>query len=323
MVDQGVIRRKLAAQVVPAVMGGADKAWPLALARAARDAMALRLEVTQFSIQRRSLTEILELPPERALIAVLEGPGEALGVLVVAPAVLSGLIEAQTMGKVTANPAPPRKPTRTDAAMIVGVFDLALLGLESALVAEDDLIWAGGFRYASFLDDPRPLGLLLEDVTYRVLHAEVSLGDGMKAGSVVLALPAAGRGRRPARPGVAASEAGAGLVFAAALGEQVMTANCQLEAVLYRMTIPLSAVIRLKTDDVVPLPMAALDQIGLEGLGGRRLAAGKLGQNRGMRAVRLTPQASSNAVPDSAPPVRVQATAPIISEGAPLMTGTG
>jgi flagellar motor switch protein FliM len=45
------------------------------------------------------------------------------------------------------------------------------------------------------------------------------------------------------------------------------------------------------------LSSAALDRIVLEGLDGRPLATGRLGQNRGMRAVRLAPQAMAEEVP--------------------------
>jgi flagellar motor switch protein FliM len=106
----------------------------------------------------------------------------------------------QTMGRISPQPPVPRKPTRTDAAMVAGFVDSALQDLELSLASDADLIWAGGFRYASYLDDPRPLGLLLEDVPYRVLAAEVSLSRGAKAGQVLLALPAEGRGKRPSAP---------------------------------------------------------------------------------------------------------------------------
>ena len=43
-----------------------------------------------------------------------------------------------------------------------------------------------------------------------------------------------------------------------------------------------------------------LDRIGFEGVDGRRIAEGRLGQNRGMRAVRLGPAAG--AEPQEAPP---------------------
>jgi len=326
-VKQGVLRRIVAASAVEPPCDGVDKAWPLALARAARDGLALQLEVAQITVQRLSLTELLELPPELALIAVLEGPGDGLGVIMLAPPVLAGLIEAQTTGKVTTGALAARKPTRTDGAMVAEFLDRALEGLETALLAADDLIWAGGFRYASFMDDPRPLGLLLDDVPYRLVQAEVSLGGGAKSGLVLLAMPADGRGRRPQKAGQVAPEAAEALVFAAALGAQVLASTCALDAVLYRMTIPLSAVMGLKSGEVVPLPRAALDQIKLEGIDGRPIGAGKLGQHRGMRAVRLTAEPGI-AVPDPtvAGSGRGLAPAPTphpVAEERPRLTGTG
>jgi len=164
-------------------------------------------------------------------------------------------------------------------------------------------------------------------VPYRLVQAEVSLGGGAKTGAVLLALPADGRGRRPQKPGQASSDAAAGMVFAAALSEQVMVASCVLGAVLYRMTIPLSAVMALKPGELVPLPMAALDQIGLEDIGGRRLGAGKLGKNRGMRAVRLTAEPSV-AVPYPAVAASGRGQAPAqapepLAADPPRLTGTG
>lgn len=288
---EGILQRKLAAQAAQAAEGapGADRAWRLALARAARDLMALRLDIRRLTADRRSLAELLELPPERALIAMLEGPGEGLGVIILSPAVLAGIIEMQTMGRVSSNAAPARRPTRTDAAMVADFIDGALVRLEQALAEEADLIWAGGFRYASFLDDARPLGLLLEDADYRVMSVEAALGDGAKAGPVILALPAAGRGVRPvpkADPGEAAL---AGPAFTAALSEQVLAADCELRAVLCKMSLPLKAMLALAPGDCLTLPAAGVDRIAFEALDGRKLAEGRLGQNRGMRAVKLGP----------------------------------
>ncbi len=286
---QGIIRRKVAAARAEAAEGGpgADRSWRLALARAARDHLKLSLEVQTLVLERRSLGEVMDLPPERALIAVLEGPGEALGVIVLSPQVMAGFIEAQTTGRVKAADAPTRKPTRTDAAMVMAVIDAALTGLERALAEEADLVWAGGFRYASFLDDPRPLGLLLEDEVYKVLHARVALAGGIRSGEILLALPAEGRGQRPAsKPMDPAQDHGP--VFRQALAERVQGSHCRLEGVLARLVLPLADVLTLAEGAVLALPQAALDRISLEGLDGRRLAEGRLGQNRGMRAVRLS-----------------------------------
>lgn len=300
----GVIRRKvLAGRAVMAEGGpgpeggpGADRGWRLALARAARDALKLPLEVVRLTLARNSLAELLEQPPDFALIIVLEGPQDGLGLLVISPQVLAGMIEILTIGKVAAGPPVARKPTRTDAAMVAGMIDMALAGLESGLAQEADLIWAGGFRYASFLDDPRPLGLLLEDTSYRVLNAEVALADGARGGTVLLALPAEGRGAVPDLPGSPAQDAAeTGPAFAAALAEQVAGADCSLDAVLARLSMPLAAVLGLRVGAVLGLARAGLDQISFEGIDGRKVAEGKLGQNRGMRAIRLTPATAQDA----------------------------
>jgi flagellar motor switch protein FliM len=266
---------------------GADRSWRLALARAAQDVLSMPLDVPRLSLHRRSLTELTDLLPDHAMLAVLEGPGEALGLLAMSPAILSGLIEVQTMGRVLAQAALPRKPTRTDAAMVAPVIERALGALDEALSDEADLVWAGGFRYASFLDDPRPLALLLEDRAYRVLTAQVSLSGGAKSGEVILALPAEGRGVRPRRDTTLADDAHAVQAFTHAMNEVVLAVPCQLDAVLARVTLPLGAVMGLEPGAIVPLPKNALSEIRLEGLDGLPLAEARLGQNSGMRAVRL------------------------------------
>ena len=223
---------------------------------------------------------------------MLDGPKEGLGLLILEPDVTAGIVEMQTIGKVSAGAAMPRRPTRTDAAMTGDLIDRALILLEEALAAEEDLTWAGGFRYASFLEDARPLGLLMEDQGYRVMTAETSLGFGAKHGRIILALPAQGRGPAPLHRRVE-REAQASAAFRSALSAQVMASDAVLQGVLARVTLPIHAVLALAEGAVVPLGRAALERIDLETLGGCRLGGGRLGQNRGMRAIRM----SANAEP--------------------------
>lgn len=288
----------------------------MALARSARNAIGLDLVVSSLRQDRRSLAEMLEMVPERALIAMLNGPREGLGLLVMSPVVMAGLIEQQTLGRISPQPALPRKPTRTDAAMICGLLDSALTDLEAALETEDDLTWAGGFRYASFLDDPRPLGLLLEDMPYRVLQAELSLAGGVKSGPILLALPADGRGRRP-KPAPKPADRGASDLFSAALRGQVEASDAVLMAVIARVTLPLQMVLGLQPGDPVILGTAALDQVDLEAINGIRVAGGKLGQNRGMRAVRMM----ENTAPAARVVLKPTAAQPAVA--APQMRATG
>lgn len=289
------MKRKIGASRVAIVRAkGAEAAWKLALARTLRASIGLDLTVTDLHQDRRSVAELLEMPPDQALIAMLAGPAEGLGMIALSPDIMAGLIEMQTMRRVIPNAAPPRKPTRTDAAMTCGLIDAALTDLDAGLEQDEDLVWAGGFRYASFLEDPRPLGLLLEDQPYRVLRADLSLEGGAKTGSILLALPADGRGPRP-KPVNPVEGAGAGLMFTAALSEQIRSAEAVLTAVLARVSLPLQMVLSLKPGDPVVLGTAVLDQIDLEGINGVRLAGGKLGQNRGMRAVRMMETAAPAA----------------------------
>jgi flagellar motor switch protein FliM len=296
------MRKKLAAARLPDGDGGpgADRSWRLTLARAARDAAKLALDVTSLTLQKMGLVEVLELVPDLGLIAVLQGPAESLGVLVLSPEVLASVVEVQTIGKVNRSAPPTRKPTRTDAAMSAGLIDAALSGLDVALEDEADLSWAGGYRYGSHLEDARPLGLLLEDRDYNVLLAQVSLGLGQREGLVILALPAEGRGRKPLADEATDLGPAPHHVFAEELAERIEGATCVMRATLARLSLPLGEITELAEGMVLPLRQCSIDRIRLEGLDGRIVGEGRLGQNRGMRAIRLVEkpgQAGSRPAP--------------------------
>jgi flagellar motor switch protein FliM len=298
--DTNVLRRKLAGKGNDAAVSGggpgADRGWRLSLARAARDGMGLALDVSRQSISRHSLAELIELLADQSLIVILdEDQGDGLGLLVMAPPVLAGLTEMLTMGRITPAPSPARKPTRTDAAMVSDLIDAALTGLEAVLAGEADHTWAKGYRYASFLDDPRPLSLLLDELPYRVIRAEVQLAGGAKSGEVLLALPDERRAARQQSALPQPQDAARVAAFAQDLSAQVDAVECRLDAVLARIKLPLARIMALTAGEVLPLPTAALDRICLEGIDTVALAEGKLGQHRGMRAVRLSTQAASSA----------------------------
>jgi flagellar motor switch protein FliM len=313
-----VLRRKIDRARPPQAEGapGADRGWRLALARATRDAMGLDIEFRQLTITRAGLAEVLDLAPMHALVALLDGPQGGLGVLMLGPSVTAALIEMQTLGHLSARPPPSRKPTRIDAAMVAGVVDRALAGLDQALAEEADRVWAGGYRYGSYLDEVRPLGLMLEEESYRVLSAEVTLGDGGRAGPVILVLPAIGRGDAPKTGDDHAVDPARH--FSAALATQVEQAECWLDAVIGRLVFPIGRVLAMAPDEVIALPQSALDAITLEASDGRRIARARLGQNRGMRALKISlaeapVRAASAAAPSAAAPeVEPAVPAPVV-----------
>jgi flagellar motor switch protein FliM len=289
---------------------GAAESWTAAVERTAQGQLGLDLSARSRGgeTQPRALAELLEMLPERALIGLVEGPAEALGLIALAPPVMAGLIEQQALGRVGEAPVAVRRPTRADAALVAGFVDGCLETLDVALAETADRVWAAGFRYASFLDEPRALAGLLDEDAYRVLGLDVSLAGGRRAGSILLALPAEGRGQPPARgpaPDPAASQA-----FRSALDEQVMAAPAMLDAVIARVTLPLSAVLALRAGDWLRLGPATLDRIDVQGLDGRRLCGARLGQSRGMRALRLAEAALPAGRSGSAPLVPAPAEPP-------------
>ncbi len=299
----------------------AERAISQALSRAAGEMFDLPLAVHAIRERRMTLSDLPELLEELSLLALIEGPQETLGLLALPPATLATLIEVQMTGRVGRAAAPPRRPTRVDAAMAAAFVDAFLEGVEEGLEGMEEQVWAGGYRYASHLDDPRPLGLLLEDLGYRVWQLDLLLGPppGRPAG-LLWAVPAQGRFRRqpvrraaepathvaPAPDGDAAGAAD----WARRMEGTVMGTQAVLEAVLHRVTLPLAAVMAFASGTQIPLPEDALERLSLEGAGGRRLAPARLGQHRGFRALRLSSDEDEAAPPQAVKPLKMTSAPP-------------
>lgn len=304
---RSVMRRKLAAGRRPADQFGMtpEKALAQALARSAQGLMSLPLRVLSQVETRMTLADLPEALPERALLAMLQGPEEATGLMVLSPPLLAGLIEMRTMGRLSGAPPAPRRPTRTDAAMTADFIDAVFVAMEEMLAGDPALTWVGGFRYGSFLDDPRPLPLVLEDTNYRVFRLVLTLGvtAAAREGELLIALPADGRGvSLPVAAGAAGSAAAedeAAAQWAEAMERTLMAAPAQLEAVLARITLPVARILSLKPGMVLPLDAEMLSKVQLEGPGGRAMIRGQLGQHRGYRAVRLNAEAEAESPPMS------------------------
>ena len=149
-----------------------------------------------------------------------------------------------------------------------------------------------GFRQGSLIDDLRLLDVMLEEVSFALTVLEVDfLAEGtVRQGVVTLALPepspempAFSGFDMPFDDGPVHDDA-----WERALEASVMTAPAQLGAILGRVRLPLSEVMALGVDSQVTLPLSQLEEVQLEGLDHAVLALGRLGQYRGMRALRLT-----------------------------------
>jgi flagellar motor switch protein FliM len=258
----------------------------VAFGRMASDCPGLDAVVQSVDIRQGALAEWLDLMESGMFLALLEGQGERIGLMTACPMLMTGMIEAQTTGRVDTAIPPRRKPTRTDAGLIAPLIDAFLRQIDQrcADLAQADLV--SGYVYGSYLDDPRPLGILLEDGMYHILHLRISLGFGAKEGDLLLILP----NPAPARPGRrdAATEMEAERDWQARIEAAISSSEVVLNAMLGRVQITLTDALRLRPGDILRLPESALEALTLETLDHDAIGIGRLGQARGQRALRLT-----------------------------------
>lgn len=266
----------------------APRAWRVSLGRAVLERLSLHLEVGEVADTQRKLGELGEMIPDRALLALLDGPEETTGVIALSPGLLSAIIEMQTTQRVAKVEPPLRRATRTDASMCTDMIDAALVDLGQELIHAPDVRWCAGYSYASFVEAAASLDLLLPDIPYRVLDCSLKVAGTQRSGRILLALPAEGRGPRPVpRRATPESDMQAAAAWSAEVRETLMHVEAPVEGVVGRLRLPLSQILKLQPDDVLPFDHGGLDEVTLEAAGGTRIALCRLGQNRGMRALRL------------------------------------
>lgn len=283
-----------------------ERAIATAIGRAAQTACGMPIYPSQARITAATLAELTELLPERGLILIVEGSMGALGVVALCPALLASVIEMQSLGRVTRSPPRDRRPTRTDASICADFVNLVLAELASEL---SPLMPEGGhpvFRFASFVEDPKPLELMLEDIAYRCVRLDMKVGQGgVRDAAMMVFLPDTGEAQlapvdaapgQPTPSASASASAGAGR----SLAEAVRAAPVLLNAVLCRRKISLRELRALQPGSVLTLPHDAIASARLETPGGLTVAQGKLGALHGSRAIRIAGRAGAETAPPAA-----------------------
>ncbi|MCC5957221.1 MAG: FliM/FliN family flagellar motor switch protein [Natronohydrobacter sp.] len=279
----------------------------VAFGRMAADCPGLDAVVQKVDIRQGALAEVLDLMESGVFLALLEGQGDGIGLLTACPMLMAGMIEAQTTGRVdTAMPA-RRKPTRTDAALIAPLIDAFLrqIDLRCADLPQADMVT--GYVYGSYLDDPRPLGIVLDDGMYHILHLRISLGFGAKEGDVFLILPDTPAQTPKGKD--AAPDINAERDWQARIETAISSSEVVLNAMLGRVRITLTDALRLRPGDILRLPESALETLTVETINRDAIGIGRLGQARGQRAVRLTadPGVLTDATGATAPRIALPA----------------
>lgn len=276
---------------VPRPVATPERALATAVGRAAEKAYRLAMRPTGIAIGRVDLAELPELLPERALIVIVEGPSEALGVVALGPSLVASLIEVQTLGRLSGRPVEERRPTRTDAAICAEFINRMLSDLGQELAGVEGFANATGFRYASFIEDARPLPLLLEDGGFLRMRATLGIGIGkQREGELDIVLPQGRRDIAPLPEDAVEAEAQptGGNVFGDAVRRNAMAVPMQMEAFLCQVTLSLRVLRNLREGSTIALPQDALSNAWLRGPDGVVLFHGKLGEANGLRALRVS-----------------------------------
>lgn len=278
-----------------------ERAAATALGRTAERQAQLPVFVEKVELGAMALPELSERLPERALLAVVEGPKEAIGVVAICPNLLAALIEMQTLGRVAPRPAAPRRPTRTDAVISAEFVNLLLGELSRETAGRPACPDFGSFRYATYMDDPRPLSLMLEDGGFARLDFRFRMGPGgQRDGQLLIVLPdpgqslatppLSGEARATSRPTPVQAPAqppASAPAPAASLAEAVREAPIPLVGILCRRKLSLQTLRGLGPGSLIPLPQNVLDDARIETPLGQVLARGRLGEADGFHAIRL------------------------------------
>ncbi|MBN2907000.1 MAG: FliM/FliN family flagellar motor switch protein [Rhodobacteraceae bacterium] len=262
--------------------GEAVQALRLAAARAASEGFGLSVLAEVDAPLRPKLEDLEgELGPGTLAVLLAGGAGRT-GLAVYAPELAQALLEWRLLGMMSEEAPAPRAMTATDAALLADLTDPMLAGLGAALGARPGGEWAAGYAQGARLEDVRQLPLRLAAGAYHGFRLHLRLGGAGRGGALFLALPEA----RPL-PVAATAVAGAGPLWSDRMQSGVLGAAVTLNAVLWRLRMPVAQAGQLAPGDLVPLPAACLGRVRLEGAGRTALALGRLGQAHGERAVRI------------------------------------
>jgi len=273
----------------------AEDALGLALSRAGQEAARTTLSVGAVRSAVTPLGGLGALLPAGGLWVLLQGPHRLRGVLGLDAGLLTGVVQALTTGQVRAGGTAARVATQTDALLLRRFLTVVLDTLARRLDGPAAGGWADGYQPRDLVADAARLPHLLSDMPYRVLSCDVDLAEGTRSGVFVLALPEVSATAQADDPREAERAA-----FSAALKRVLAEAPAELEAVLFRMSLPLDTVSGFAPDMVLPLPRHAVSEVVLQDCDGRPVAMARLGQSRGARAVKLVPLSARKAEDDPA-----------------------
>lgn len=275
-----VLERKAIAQRRALGVGAvsAPRALGRSLSLAADALWSLGLVATVGPEATVTTARALSAVTDDQLLIVLEKDDGPCGLAALDRALVTGLTEIQTLGKVTRFPLEDRLYTATDAAMVAPLLDAALPRFSSMLVGQPEREYLQGYGFGALADDVQSATLALDAERFHVFRFEIGLAQDLRSGNALFLFPAAQE--KPAdQPG---SEPKPGKYEAS-----MKLVPTRMQAILTRIHIPLEKAQALKPGDLLEMSPDVVNAATLVVDGGHVAAKGKIGQINGFRAVRI------------------------------------
>lgn len=237
--------------------------------------------VGEIAVDRLAPAQGLESLPEDCVLHVLEGPDGCRGLSVMQAVLVDGVIEQQTLGRVSSAPRIPRAITRIDTALSEPFIASALAHLDELASTRPDGAGLCGFRIKGAEMDLAALSLILDDAAYDRLRVTLDFGPGLKSGQIHLWFPA--RDDQGEQPTQARRTGPPPPHLTTVLGK----APVRLSVSLGTIPVTLKQIINLSEDTILPLPADSFSAAELCDRNGMPIARGRLGQLAGHRAIRV------------------------------------
>lgn len=258
-----------------------SRAMRLAITRAADKTHNLIMNVGGLREETLSLEDMLAAQsPDHMLVAAIKDD-EVIGLAALDVQLRSALIEVQTVGKILGIPPEDRPPTNTDASMAEPLLAAILQHMGDTTLRTPLEGWGQGVVLSGQIPSVRSAGLVLPDITYRVIRMSLDLAVADRQGELVFALPDA-KG-----PDVTQSTPVETEDWATRFHRTVNASAVRLDAQLHRFKLPLHIAQSLEVGQVLPLRGCQVSSLKLLARDGRMVATARLGQSAGMRAIRI------------------------------------
>lgn len=253
------------------------KALRRSLARAASEQCDLPLAVLAGRQCNRIPEDLADSLSDKDLLVLMDGPDGRIGAVTMDAALVTALIQKQTIGQIMGKAPSERNYTPTDAAMTAEFLEKTFGKVVTMLDGHSDQLIFNGYRYGAQIEDVRSLVLGMEAEDYRLISLTMDLAIGAMQGEMKFILP---------EPTPEQLGKGTG-VSGPSLASNMGAMRAELSAVLCKVRVPLNELSALKEGELLSLDSAFLYETDLIGIGGQSIAKGKLGQLNGSRAVRL------------------------------------